>query len=161
MKRRSFFLLLLILFSFPLQAGVFKCVHDGKTTYSQKPCEGEIKEVKVVPGPNASSGGLSDEEAQARKAKYLQQHKETGQRLKKERLELRVFNLERKRDGLIKVRDKKIADLQKKFQKVYNFRQREVISSQIREVRSHYWVDRRRVTDQLKYTQMELIGCCD
>lgn len=28
-------------------SGVYKCVLDGKTTYSQKPCEGQITEVQI------------------------------------------------------------------------------------------------------------------
>lgn len=85
------------LFSFG--AEIYKCVLDGKTTFSQRPCEGEISTVTVK-----DTGTAPDNNSD-----YIQKNKELDEVINKRRADRKLRGLKQDLVVLKKRRDKEIA----------------------------------------------------
>jgi hypothetical protein len=97
----------LSLVSLPGEAAVYKCVdRSGGVTYSERPCNGGEEITVEAPCPSVDESAIDERLQRARK-----QSGKVKQRLEIERIERELSRLESRRQGLIKERDKELADL--------------------------------------------------
>ncbi|TVO73419.1 DUF4124 domain-containing protein [Sedimenticola selenatireducens] len=89
----------MVLYVAPAESAVYKCVLDGKTTYSQRPCEGKISEVEIKPPPTLSGSAKSTNDfKEANKELDAAINERRGQR-KLRGLKQDLVILRKKRDG--------------------------------------------------------------
>ncbi|MEJ2692643.1 MAG: DUF4124 domain-containing protein [Candidatus Thiodiazotropha sp.] len=137
---------------------VYRCdTGSGKAIFSQFPCGDDASVIEVNPQPS----GVSTEEAIKSRQENLEALEASSKRLKRRNLEARIDNLVGKRNALSGKRNKKITKLQKDLREAYDFREKAVIESKMREVRHQYRVDRRRLNQKIYDTRAELSLCCD
>lgn len=147
-------LILLLCLTGTAWGGVYKCVKDGETTYSQRPCGGEQTVIEIKSAPVE---GDSRKAAEERRASFLKSQAATALRIKKRNLNLRIIQLKADLDGLIGKRDSQIEVLHKKLLDVYDFRHKALVESQISEVRDKYWRDRSKLERRLSDARTEMI----
>jgi len=152
-------ILCLIMMTKPATADqVFRCVtKNGKTVFSQFPCGDGAAVIEVDPQP----ANITPQESIERRDEQRKALDEQSKRLKRRSLERKVENLVGIRNALDDKRDKRISELQDDLREAYDFREKAIIESQIKEVRHQYWEDRRRLNDKIYEARMELSTCCN
>ncbi|WP_321528043.1 DUF4124 domain-containing protein [Sedimenticola selenatireducens] len=114
-----------------LEAGVYKCVLDGKTTYSQKPCEGEMSEVeiKAAPPPSGDPRNAND---------YKKANKELDAAINERRGERKLRSLKQDLTILKNKRDREMARYRSLMRRAVTKADVMIIQQEIANRRSEY-----------------------
>lgn len=121
----------MVLYVAPAESGVYKCVLDGKTTYSQRPCEGNISEVEIKPPPTLSGSAKSTND-------FKEANKELDAAINERRGQRKLRGLKQDLVILRKKRDREMAKYRSEMRRALTKADVLIIQQHIANRRSEY-----------------------
>ena len=143
MKTRILLSLLVVVMSSSLEAGVYKCVLDGKTTYSQKPCEGEMSEVVIKAAPSPAGNARDAED-------YKKSNKELDAAINERRGQRKLRGLKQELVILKNKRDREMAHYRSLMRRAATKADVMIIQQEIANRRSEYAEAIRSKEDEIR-----------
>ncbi|MCG8429195.1 MAG: DUF4124 domain-containing protein [Chromatiales bacterium] len=100
---------LVLLFPLSVNAGIYKCVVDGKTTFSQSPCAPDAQEItiKKQPAPYKEAATQRTEKINAALDEVGRKNQITRLEKKESALQRKISRLDRERDAELKKLERK------------------------------------------------------
>tara|TARA_R110002126_G_scaffold54466_10_gene147473 strand:- start:135 stop:614 length:480 start_codon:yes stop_codon:yes gene_type:complete len=101
---------IVLLLAFSAQAQVYKCEHNGQTTFSQVPC-GDNAEAVTIDVVNPASADATAPAQNAETVKANATHDRIGVNIKKRDLDAKIKRLERQAERQARQRDAEVAKI--------------------------------------------------
>jgi hypothetical protein len=119
------------LISTSTHAAVYKCVVDGKTTFSQRPCEGDMEKITIKEASPRSSTYQENTD-------YKQLNEQMDDAINKRRADTRLYNLKRDLRNLIDERAENLEYWRSQIKPGITKLDLILIQNKMAEVRSEY-----------------------